>query len=101
MVGRAKRRGAGAKGARKLMVVALFGDGIGRRRRRLRKFSEFLPIFTDFCRFSQQKCQKGKNYYMVKYYGTSKGTYVRGIGKGMKKNIPMRNTIMGASNPYF
>ena len=61
----------------------------------------FLPIFTNFYRFSQQKCQKGKNYYMVKYYGTPKGTYVRGIGKGMKKFIPMRNTTMGASNPYF
>jgi len=62
---------------------------------------EFLPIFTDFYRFSQQKCQKGKKYYMVKSHGTPKGTYVRGIGKGMKKFIPMPNVTILAPKSYF
>ena len=38
---------------------------------------------------------------MVKYYGTPKGTYVRGIGKGMKKFIQMPNGMSLAPESYF
>ena len=38
---------------------------------------------------------------MVKSHGTPKGTYVRGIGKGMKKFIQMPNGMSLALESYF